>query len=287
MQQWSLTQLRLLLGYSLVLALALGVGGRDSNGVAGAAVGFLFWLAHVVPGLALMVVLTWAFRRSWVARLPEWVALLLAAVLGAMLFTPLAVLLEYLAGSLGAAEGEIETWAQMFDPVVLLDEFLDLALPFCASWLLLNLVYKQLAAGPTAVDRVANDQPSVERPAGNDVTGAETAAAGATVFDMLPSELGRELEQMTADLNYVHVVTKVGRVMVLYSLRQAAADAADQGMLVHRSHWVAYAAVVRVRRTDKGLLVGLANGAELPVSRRRARLVLDRFGDGFVRSEQA
>ncbi|MFK7915410.1 MAG: LytTR family DNA-binding domain-containing protein [Pseudomonadales bacterium] len=278
-----MSQLRLLLGYSLVLALLLGGGGQDGGGLGAAAAGFAYWFAHVALGLGLMMALTAWLSRTRVAQWSQWVALLLAALLGALLFTPVALLLEYVAGRLGDSASDFPTVGSFFDLPVVAAEFQELVLPFVASWLLLNFGYQRFM-----VEQDDRPDPAAENSAVTDPVLADlTRSANATIFDRLPAGLGRDLVKMTADLNYVHVVTCNGRVMVLYSLRQAAEDAAATGMLVHRSHWVAYAAVERVKRSGNSLQIALSDGSTVPVSRRRQRLVLEHYGDDYVREGSA
>ena len=92
---------------------------------------------------------------------------------------------------------------------------------------------------------------------------------------------------MPSDLNYVHVTTKVGTTMVLYSLSRAAEELGDQGLQVHRSHWVSREAVVAVRRTRQGLQIEATDGRLIPVSRRKERLVREQFSAMFRRNQQA
>lgn len=69
--------------------------------------------------------------------------------------------------------------------------------------------------------------------------------------------------------------------MLPYSLAGATEELGPMGLRVHRSNWVAFAAVRRVYRRGRGLRLLLEGGHEVEVSRRRQSEVLAHFGDGF------
>ena len=68
--------------------------------------------------------------------------------------------------------------------------------------------------------------------------------------------------------HYVEVATSKGRALVLIRLSDAIKETSPTaGLRIHRSHWVALEAVVRVLRLDGRLVVELKDGRRLPVSR--------------------
>ncbi|MDQ2105037.1 LytTR family DNA-binding domain-containing protein [Azospirillum isscasi] len=85
----------------------------------------------------------------------------------------------------------------------------------------------------------------------------------------LPARLGRDLLALEMEDHYVRVHTAEGSDLILMRLRDAIAELAGlDGMQVHRSHWVAAAAVAGVERKPDGKLVlTLRNGLRVPVSR--------------------
>jgi DNA-binding LytR/AlgR family response regulator len=95
--------------------------------------------------------------------------------------------------------------------------------------------------------------------------------------------LGDEVLHVQADLHYLQVTTALGRTMVLGSLAAVEAHFVDQGLRVHRSHWVALRAVRGVRRKGEGWVVDLDGGSSVPVSRRRVAQVRERLGVDFRR----
>jgi DNA-binding LytR/AlgR family response regulator len=75
--------------------------------------------------------------------------------------------------------------------------------------------------------------------------------------------------------HYVEVQTMAGRGTLLMRFGDAVAEVAPvEGAQVHRSHWVAWDRVARVVREDGRLMLEMAEGPPIPVSRNnRDRLV--------------
>lgn len=70
------------------------------------------------------------------------------------------------------------------------------------------------------------------------------------------------------DDHYVEVLTERGKTLVLLRLSDAIRETVGvPGVQIHRSHWVALAAVSRVVRSDGKVFAELPNGLRLPVSR--------------------
>lgn len=116
----------------------------------------------------------------------------------------------------------------------------------------------------------------------------DAAAAREPAFlARIPDRLGRDLLALTMEDHYVRVHTAAGSDLILMRLRDAVAelDGLD-GLQVHRSHWVAAAAVTGVERKPDGrMTLLLRNGLRIPVSRSHAAGVRaagwpDRAGGG-------
>jgi hypothetical protein len=90
----------------------------------------------------------------------------------------------------------------------------------------------------------------------------------ASFLDRLPPKLGRELLCLQMEDHYVRAHTVQGSDLILIPLRQATAElSAVEGMQVHRSWWVARAAVEGCVTNGRNLALGLRNGLQVPVSR--------------------
>ena len=93
----------------------------------------------------------------------------------------------------------------------------------------------------------------------------------------LPERLGRNLLHLHMQDHYVEVHTDEGSDLLLLRFRDAIRelDGLD-GAQVHRSHWVARAAVAGVERRSGRIALRLVNGNRVPVSRSFAPALRDR-----------
>lgn len=85
----------------------------------------------------------------------------------------------------------------------------------------------------------------------------------------IPARLGRSLLALEMEDHYVRVHTAEGSDLLLMRLRDAVVELEGyDGLQVHRSYWVAAAAVAGVeRKLDGKLTLVLSNGLKVPVSR--------------------
>ena len=97
---------------------------------------------------------------------------------------------------------------------------------------------------------------------------ADAAAPAAALLARLPAPKRGELHHLRMQDHYIEVHTDNGMEMVLLRFRDALREVEDiEGMQVHRSHWVARAAVDAVERRDGRITLRLVNGNRVPVSR--------------------
>jgi LytTr DNA-binding domain len=81
-------------------------------------------------------------------------------------------------------------------------------------------------------------------------------------------KLDGQLHCLQMQDHYVRIYTSKGTDLILLRLSDAIEEATGvEGLQVHRSWWVARAAVVRVRREGQRLILRLENGIDVPVSR--------------------
>jgi len=88
------------------------------------------------------------------------------------------------------------------------------------------------------------------------------------ILDRVPLPQRGRLVALSVEDHYVEVSTDKGRALVLMRLGDAIRETAPvAGLQIHRSHWVALDAVSRVVRADGRVVVELADGRRLPISR--------------------
>lgn len=95
------------------------------------------------------------------------------------------------------------------------------------------------------------------------------AEAPSRFLERLPVRLrGAEIWAVEAEDHYLRVHTSAGQDLILLRMADAVAELEGQeGMQVHRSWWVARAAIADARRGDGRATLTLKDGAEAPVSR--------------------
>jgi hypothetical protein len=88
------------------------------------------------------------------------------------------------------------------------------------------------------------------------------------ILERVPPQQRGGLIALIVEDHYVDIVTERGKTLVLMRLADAIRETGSTpGLQVHRSHWVARAAVVRAHRRDGKVTLELSNGMLLPVSR--------------------
>lgn len=126
----------------------------------------------------------------------------------------------------------------------------------------------------------------------NPVLDGDPAAASPPSSQPAPQELGesallRRLNphnrgaplHLAGQDHYVEVVTTRGRELILMRFADALAELGDApGLRVHRSHWVADAAVTALERDSGRPVLVLASGTRVPVSRPYVAVVRRRWG---------
>lgn len=101
-------------------------------------------------------------------------------------------------------------------------------------------------------------------PVGDDAPGDAAA-----LWALLPPRLGREILCLAMEDHYVRVHTPLGAELLLMPMARAVAGLSGiEGMRVHRSWWVARAAVTRIDGPARSMRLHLANGMMVPVARR-------------------
>lgn len=108
--------------------------------------------------------------------------------------------------------------------------------------------------------------------------GAVTASAPEPAWlDRLPARLGRDLLLLQAQDHYLRAETALGEGLIRETLDDAARDLGEFGLRIHRSWWVARAAVVAYRHNGGAPVVVLQDGRQLSVGRTYRRDVRQRL----------
>ena len=238
----------------------------------------LFWAAHIVLGLASILIASRLLRPRLMLGIPLWAGVLVTGIAGAALLAPVYVLLEGLvpAHLVAAPDDWLDTFGARGPVHSVLAEFIEVAPTFVAAWFAVNL---PLLLGRSEVGKPPTDRPPGPADAARTTPDAPPANDPASsLFSRLPRALGRDIVLISSDMHYLHVHTTRGKCMLLGALRDAAQELGDAGMLVHRSHWVAHEHVQKLVRSGAGWNCEMSNGMRVPVSRRNRARVTEWYG---------
>ena len=160
--------------------------------------------------------------------------------------------------------GIVEEWTHVVGPTVLVAVML--ALP--AWW-----VRRQSTPSPNVSEMSREAEVSIA----SDSATAEPMAIR-SCLQRLPPALGADLIAAQSELQYVRIYTTLGDALVLGALKDVAEQREAEGQLVHRTWWVSNRHVRTLRRKGAQYVLTMANGLEIPVSRRRQQVLIRQFG---------
>ncbi len=130
-------------------------------------------------------------------------------------------------------------------------------------WGTIELPMRQAGGAPFS------ELPEAGAPDGDSAGGT---AAAPPLLERLPADRRGRLLHLQMRDHYVEIYTDRGSDLVLMRFGDALKElGGTEGMQVHRSHWIARTALKKVSRRAGRTVALLANGAEVPVSRRYAR----------------
>jgi DNA-binding LytR/AlgR family response regulator len=225
-----------------IAAVFLAIAGAFGTGAAPLGLRFGYWLTAMplasAIGAGLFVP---AYRLGWLEERP----LVMTAVLALVMSVPLTVLIWFLTSRFFPGFGQAGArFLPGYFPVVLLVSVIMTAINYLVA----------------------------ERANRNATHATHAAAPGAAppkFLERIPLKLrGGELYAVQAEDHYLRLHTSRGSDLILMRLVDAVAELEGiEGAQVHRSWWVAKAAVTDARRADGRAVLTLKTGAEAPVSR--------------------
>jgi hypothetical protein len=239
----------------------------------------VFWTAHVGLGLFGIVLAARLIETRFGTRMPLLLGIVLSGAVAALALSPLYAAMDHLVpeGLRQPPDDWLDAFAARGPWQDVAAEFLEVAPIFLTAWVVVNLPL--LLAGPsTHVAPPRSGPAGGQRP--SDAAGQASRPAGGEgdLLSRLPKALGTDIVVISSDLHYLHVHTSLGKCMLLGTLRDAAEQLGDAGMLVHRSHWVAHRHVERLARRGQRIECVLSNGLRTPVSRRNRILAEEWYG---------
>jgi hypothetical protein len=237
----------------------------------------IVWALHLSVGLAalrisIISLSRWRATAGW----PDLALLALAGVLTSFVLAPFSLAIDQVLTARGVVTDDtrlthfaqwpaeiFEEWTRVVGPALLVAVLLGLP-----AWWARRTVTPQVAAP------VEPEAPLVQPELSQPVVPAMTGSC----LQRLPPALGTDLIAVRSELQYVRVYTTRGDALVLGALKDIAEQREADGQLVHRSWWVSNRHVRTLRRRGARYVLTLANGLEVPVSRRRQQALISQFG---------
>ncbi len=224
---------------------------------------YIYWICRVLGEAGLFVAVLMAVERYAGTLLPRWaiygsaiLASLIPFVLSVTAFDLVVGLPEL--GLNGGTQPEMSTArAFAYELVYLLDNHVAV----CLMILLPRLINIQNVAGA----KTENSEP-------------EPDATTTTFLQSLEPPLLGEICSLEAQEHYVKIVSTEESRMVLHRFSDVVMQMSDStGIQVHRSHWVADAAVKQAVVQGQAMKLELQDGRKVPVSRTFRAAVEQRF----------
>ena len=206
-----------------------------------------------------------------------WAKLILSGALGALLFSPIALLSDLY---LGRDENS------KFSLIGILDEFLAVAPPVCIAWVAMNapwnLGYRLQSNAVTKSTEEALETQSQINKDTETVDGHQdeknSLAEVPSFLSYTPFESAHEVDYLKSELHYISVVSADQKHLILYSLKDAISEmeaAGIDGFQVHRAYWVAKRAIKEFQKKERLGLITTQSGDEIPVSRTKVKTIKD------------
>ena len=247
-----------------------------------AALGFFerltFWSLQITTALLGLMFASYLVSRIAHSRLPVFVSLLISGGVGAVLVAPVFASIDYwFPGLKDNPDGWLDMLEQQGPFYHVISEFLEIAPGLITIWflinipLLLNVTYKL----PTDTD----DPPPPEQPQTRAKQFDMREKLKKDFYERLPEALSKDIVSISSELHYVNVKMTDGKALILGALNQIAEVLEDDGVLIHRSHWVHKKHVVAVHVSGSQAWCEMTNGERLPISRSKRKLVKSYFGN--------
>ena len=243
----------------------------------------LYWVLHIGCGLLGIVLSSYVIRVVSNKTLPLFITVGLTGIVGAIIASPVYALIDYL---LPWAQTEPDDWLDQFEQLswwqAIIVELLESLPVMLVCWYTVNLPLffnsPQFTHPPLPPEDPEDPEPEEQINEQEE----KRKAVIKQLHDSLPEAIGQDIVAISSDLHYLNVHTTLGKALVLGSLRNYVEAFADEGMLVHRSHWVAKAHVTRVFMSGNTAYCLMSTGLQVPVSRSNRKAVKAFFGQAIL-----
>jgi len=245
-------------GLALILIFtAIKPAGTDNTGLAER---FVIWTIQISLLLPLLIGLHIVLQASNVFNhLNPWLKLTLSGIIGAVLFVPFGLGIDYVF-DLDDWEGISKLEGAL--PIIA-EEIVNTLLPITLTWIAINV--------PRVLELNFKELNSSISTAEIPETKDSTLKASNAFLSNIPKEIGNDIIYLKSELHYVRVVTNLGERLVLFNLKDAIAELKTviEGVQTHRSYWVSRRHIESMLADKNRKLIQTTSGQKIPVSRRK------------------
>jgi len=211
----------------------------------------LFWYGSVTIGWLQMIIIARGVRTSFGAdRYPGWALLLASALICAV---PLTFQVRWLVETIVAPVGGLPApWVTYLNVFVINTVFSLLQYLLIERWPLFHLDDVHLSGSTASIPR----------------KGPEDSRPTVGMLRRRPDGLNGTIRYLQMEDHYLHVHTDEGSGLALHRMSDAIEDlASSDGLQVHKSWWVSFAAVEEIVSENRKKTVITKDGASIPVGR--------------------
>ncbi|WP_395373248.1 LytTR family DNA-binding domain-containing protein [Marinicella sp. W31] len=247
-----ISPLKYFFAITIVLGVVFGLIKADDDSELSVAFNIFQWVIQTTVPIAILLTIHLALQ-SWQSfnRLNPWLKLTLSGVLGGLIFTPLALMLDvYLLGE-GWPSTRPAFWLQMAD------EASGVVPPVVIVWLAMN--------APWVLRYELRKQDDPQKSTSEQTNNWVQPAFLKLIKQPIALD---DIRVIKAELHYLEIISDDHRELILYNLKDAIAELpAELGMQCHRSYWVARKAISQFKKKGREGVLLLKNEIQVPVSR--------------------
>lgn len=246
------------------------------------------WLLQTVGPIFVLVYCHVLLHKStFFDRLNPWLKLSISGAVGAFIFSPLALGLDFLWNN----DPMPNETSSLF--LLWIDECLAVLPPITISWIAINAPWllgftfspslhsshpDLLKDTVAPIEIIKHSKPSNVQIKHTSVPD-EKNALHYPFYALLTRPINGDLIYLQSELHYLLVVTTLGRELILYNLKDAIAEIeANKGIQSHRSYWVSYQHISDLCKKGRQGELTMSNGDRVPVSRNNLEKLQSLYG---------
>jgi hypothetical protein len=249
--------------FGLFLVIIFASTGNEDGTMLNPLILFLQWFLNVFVPISILISLHISLQSvTRFDRLNPWIKLILTGLVGAVIFAPIAYLLDITLGT-DAKPINSEAWAHG-----LIEEFGNIILPIIASWVAMNAPwvlgfrFRNFNADFENTPKMKQSHELISEIHGH-VASMEIKPI--SLFDIPINQI----IYLKAEQHYLRVITMTKSKLFLFNLKDAISELPEHlGIQTHRSYWVAFEYIEKIQSHDDQKMLLMKNNALVPISRR-------------------